>query len=429
MVTDVRDIQQNEHNETALAKKAVLLGKTTGNAYVEVQVDTAGKLVTSGGGGFTNPMTTLGDMIYENSTPTADRLAGNTTTTKKFLHSLGAGGAATAPSWEQVAYADVSGTPVLTAYLLATGATTGATSQAQAFTNGIIYGNNSPTANYTLTQNSVVPFTSVGSGAVVNTLYLKEGNVGIGTTNPTNILSLGNTSAQKIWIENSASDVAGKSLTVAAGGTVQGGAVAHVAGGNLILQSGLGTSLGGNSILFQTGTPTSGTVTLQTMSTKMSINGAGTVDVSGIMNLIGLPSLTSGNLFVGDYTAGSSAGLGGNIVFGGDTINQPAFQVPFANIRGIKENSTNENSLGALVFGTQSNSGRLQNLTTVTEKMRITSGGNVGIGTTSPSAVLQIKAGTATAGTAPIKLTAGTLNTTPESGTIEFDGGNFYLNI
>jgi len=35
-----------------------------------------------------------------------------------------------------------------------------------------------------LTQNSVVPFTSINAGAVVNTVYLKEGNVGIGTNAP-----------------------------------------------------------------------------------------------------------------------------------------------------------------------------------------------------------------------------------------------------
>ncbi|MFH0776477.1 MAG: hypothetical protein V1936_02590 [Patescibacteria group bacterium] len=53
--------------------------------------------------------------------------------------------------------------------------------------------------------------------------------------------------------------------------------------------------------------------------------------------------------------------------------------------------------------------------------------GDVGIGTTSPTAVLQIKAGTASAGTAPIKLTAGTLLGSPESGAIEFDGSNLYF--
>lgn len=50
--------------------------------------------------------------------------------------------------------------------------------------------NIAPGANFTLTQNSVVPFTSENTGAVVNTLYLKTGNVGIGMTAPTNKLEI-----------------------------------------------------------------------------------------------------------------------------------------------------------------------------------------------------------------------------------------------
>ena len=44
--------------------------------------------------------------------------------------------------------------------------------------------NIAPGADFKLTQNLVEPFTSVNTGAVANTLYLKGGNVGIGTTNP-----------------------------------------------------------------------------------------------------------------------------------------------------------------------------------------------------------------------------------------------------
>jgi hypothetical protein len=52
--------------------------------------------------------------------------------------------------------------------------------------------------------------------------------------------------------------------------------------------------------------------------------------------------------------------------------------------------------------------------------------GNVGIGTTTPSAYLNIKAGTASASTAPLKLTSGTLNTTAEIGAIEFLTDAYY---
>ena len=56
-------------------------------------------------------------------------------------------------------------------------------------------------------------------------------------------------------------------------------------------------------------------------------------------------------------------------------------------------------------------------------------GGNVGIGTTTPTAVLHLKAGTATASTAPLKLTSGTLLTAAEAGAVEFLTNDFYGTI
>ncbi len=51
--------------------------------------------------------------------------------------------------------------------------------------------------------------------------------------------------------------------------------------------------------------------------------------------------------------------------------------------------------------------------------------GNFGIGTTSPTAALHIKAGTASL--APMKFSSGTLLTSPQSGTIEYDGSALYF--
>jgi hypothetical protein len=55
--------------------------------------------------------------------------------------------------------------------------------------------------------------------------------------------------------------------------------------------------------------------------------------------------------------------------------------------------------------------------------------GKVGLGITSPTARLNIAAGTATANTAPLKLTSGTNLTTPEDGAVEYDGTHFYGTI
>lgn len=52
--------------------------------------------------------------------------------------------------------------------------------------------------------------------------------------------------------------------------------------------------------------------------------------------------------------------------------------------------------------------------------------GNVGIVQTTPTAKLHIGAGSASAGTGPLKLTAGTLMTAPEHGTLEYNNYFFY---
>jgi len=61
--------------------------------------------------------------------------------------------------------------------------------------------------------------------------------------------------------------------------------------------------------------------------------------------------------------------------------------------------------------------------------VRINASMYIGDITTASTAYLHIKAGTATAGTAPLKLTAGTNLTTPENGAIEFDGTNLFLTV
>jgi hypothetical protein len=61
------------------------------------------------GGGFTSPMTTLGDIIVENATPAAARLAGNTTAAKQFLTQTGTGSISALPAWGPITPGDVPG--------------------------------------------------------------------------------------------------------------------------------------------------------------------------------------------------------------------------------------------------------------------------------------------------------------------------------
>lgn len=77
---------------------------------VTLATDNSAKSITisaAGSGGFTNPMTTLGDIIYENASVAA-RLAGNTTTAKQYLSQTGTGAVSAAPAWATIAAADLS---------------------------------------------------------------------------------------------------------------------------------------------------------------------------------------------------------------------------------------------------------------------------------------------------------------------------------
>jgi hypothetical protein len=75
------------------------------------------------------------------------------------------------------------------------------------------------------------------------------------------------------------------------------------------------------------------------------------------------------------------------------------------------------------------NSSQVSIWTNNLERVRVdATTGNVGIGTTAPTALLNIKAGTATAHTQPLKFTptGAVLLTTPELGSVEVDSTSLY---
>ena len=99
------------------------------------------------------------------------------------------------------------------------------------------------------------------------------------------------------------------------------------------------------------------------------------LDVYGNMGVNGEAS----RVMVVQSNNAAAAGYGGGIAFGGFYNGTNNRINDFAGIQGFKENNTQGDYAGALKFTTRVNGG------SPTERMRITSAGNVGIGTNSPS--------------------------------------------
>ncbi len=132
-------------------------------------------------------------------------------------------------------------------------------------------------------------------------------------------------------------------------------------------------------------------------------------------------SNVSGSTLVG-YSAGSNilTGANGNTLLGykvGDNITTGSKNIVIGyDIDATTATASNTLNIGNLIFGTEVNG-----------VGTAISTGNVGIGITDPKAILHLKAGTTAANTAPLKFTSGTLLTSPESGTVEYDGTNLYF--
>ena len=118
--------------------------------------------------------------------------------------------------------------------------------------------------------------------------------------------------------------------------------------------------------------------------------GIGTTNPGTFLEVAGTSAKTLTGKFhtsITDLTT-MGTGVGGGITFTGYKTAQSA-QEMFAGIDGYKENATVGNAAGALRFLTQQNGAGL------VEWMRITSTGNVGIGTTAPDYKFQVDSGAA----------------------------------
>jgi hypothetical protein len=189
------------------------------------------------------------------------------------------------------------------------------------------------------------------------TIASTGGNVGIGTTGPTNLLHLYGTDGNSYlrWT----SDVATT-----------------------------GTRIGYNGTEFRIDQQQNADVTIRTNSTeKMRITSAGNVGIGTTSPGYKLDVRTSANvstIFLGTTAASQVADSGPQITFNGYLAGDPNANYTHAMIRGAAASSTTNVNGGVLLFYVSENS------LVLTERMRITSIGNVGIGTTSPGYPLEV---------------------------------------
>lgn len=110
----------------------------------------------------------------------------------------------------------------------------------------------------------------------------------------------------------------------------------------------------------------------------------------------------------------------------GDFAGTGGFRNSIAIGTGVTNSAINQLNIGRVLYAIGLN-------TSETKASTPTATGSVGIGLTTPTARLHLPAGTATAGTAPLKLTTGTLLTSAELGAMEFvdngTTGHLYITL
>jgi hypothetical protein len=265
------------------------------------------------------------------------------------------------------------------------------------------------------------------NGATVIATILNNGNVGIGTTNPSVPLTvIGQASSSNGMILQSGAGFGGLKLGADVNTNTITASVRKLArivmpafdagATNVMLFSGDITGANLNDIYFG-GTP-GGT---QYAATGLHFVTAPTGTTTG-----GTERMTidlNGNVGIGTTSLIEKLEVAGTISSRAVTngVESNYLRLGTYSVNGawgsyIKGTSNYSSTLNTNLYLGVSNNG------TPLDAVTILSGGNVGIGTTTPTAVLHLKAGTATASTAPLKINVGTALAVSEGGVINHIG-------
>lgn len=163
-----------------------------------------------------------------------------------------------------------------------------------------------------------------------------------------------------------------------------------------------------------------------------------TVAIINLKAQIALPVAATGNVLKDGTTANNAAvaststagfklAVNGAVLYYGtgvNTVTSPTIYLRNLTASTGRIYALNSDNTG--LFTISDATGTTSPLTHI-NRFVINSTGNVGIGVTAPTSLLHLNAGSAAAGTAPLKFTSGTPTTTPEIGALNFTNGLLML--